>query len=380
MLTAGREIVGHSGRDGSGRANYKAVPLATEDLEKGPAEAAQGSKHIAHVPLYQVWKGNNNFWCEGKCATGPEPLHLLFTVTLISFPIILSSVYILPLVVSNHAAWILLPTLALIPLTFFYLFKSSCTEPGILPRQTPENADIPPDASRAKRDLVINGVAVTSKWCSTCLLFRPPRCKHCVYCDNCVLKFDHHCPWVSNCVGLRNYRYFVCFVFSLTLLTCYLLGLDILGVVDLTRTRAAEKRAAGARHHVVSPEVLVETMITHPMLTFVICFLTCVSCPLINLSLFHCYLVAKNLTTNEEIKELYQDANPFSRGFIGNCKQAMTDSVEPSRVQWRQLVPVSSAEEPSLIGQSYEEPIWMGQDETEGEESKRSRRSKESLL
>ncbi|GAV79897.1 zf-DHHC domain-containing protein [Cephalotus follicularis] len=49
-------------------------------------------------------------------------------------------------------------------------------------------------------------------YCSHCHNGKPPRCHHCSVCQRCVLKMDHHCIWVVNCVGARNYKFFLLFL------------------------------------------------------------------------------------------------------------------------------------------------------------------------
>lgn len=46
-------------------------------------------------------------------------------------------------------------------------------------------------------------------WCPECSVERPERAHHCSQCGLCVLRMDHHCPWIGNCLGWRNYKFFV---------------------------------------------------------------------------------------------------------------------------------------------------------------------------
>ena len=63
-------------------------------------------------------------------------------------------------------------------------------------------------------------------FCKKCRSPRPPRTHHCHICRKCVLAMDHHCPWMNNCVGYYNYRYFL--LFLMHLFTCVIYGAIIL--------------------------------------------------------------------------------------------------------------------------------------------------------
>ncbi|KAF6152675.1 hypothetical protein GIB67_034753 [Kingdonia uniflora] len=104
------------------------------------------------------------------------------------------------------------------------LLLTSGTDPGIVPRNLhppePEDDDyasclsseLPGNQAGPSRlppikDILVNGIIVKVKYCHTCMLYRPPRCSHCSICNNCVERFDHHCPWVGQCIGKKVNTY-----------------------------------------------------------------------------------------------------------------------------------------------------------------------------
>lgn len=50
------------------------------------------------------------------------------------------------------------------------------------------------------------------RYCKKCQCKKPDRAHHCSTCKRCVLKMDHHCPWLATCVGLHNYKPFLLFL------------------------------------------------------------------------------------------------------------------------------------------------------------------------
>ncbi|KAL3310079.1 putative palmitoyltransferase zdhhc4, partial [Cichlidogyrus casuarinus] len=66
------------------------------------------------------------------------------------------------------------------------------------------------------------------KYCS--IDRRPKRSKHCLRCDVCVHRFDHHCVWTDCCVGGCNIGRFIFWLLTILLMltnTCFLLYADL---------------------------------------------------------------------------------------------------------------------------------------------------------
>ncbi|KAI1285517.1 Palmitoyltransferase ZDHHC3 [Halotydeus destructor] len=97
-------------------------------------------------------------------------------------------------------------------------FRTMCTDPGAVPRGTA--------TKEAIEQLGLSEGQVLYK-CQKCCSIKPERAHHCSVCQRCIRKMDHHCPWVNNCVGENNQKFFVLFTMYIALLSIHVLVLAI---------------------------------------------------------------------------------------------------------------------------------------------------------
>ncbi|ESO93743.1 hypothetical protein LOTGIDRAFT_205637 [Lottia gigantea] len=100
--------------------------------------------------------------------------------------------------------------------------RAVLSDPGIVPLPT---TSIDFSDHHAGQPLVKNKDGWTV--CIKCETYRPPRAHHCRVCRQCIRRMDHHCPWINNCVGEFNQKFFIQFLFYVGLLSLYAFGLVI---------------------------------------------------------------------------------------------------------------------------------------------------------
>ena len=151
--------------------------------------------------------------------------------------------------------------------------------------------------------------------CSPCSTLKTMRSSHCSSCGSCIPRMDHHCPWTLSCVGHRNHKSFMCFVFWMmigAMQYCFR-AISFIGYLN------DEASVCSAKEY-------------KPSLFFIVLYIfTCLvlfpmTLMLVSLFVFHMtFPVSRNMTTLEQMKgvaigrpDSASKINYYDQGILAN--------------------------------------------------------------
>jgi len=306
-----------------------------DDIELSPLKSVgcgdNGGPEVGRhlTALYRAWPARNKFFCGGLLMTGEcsqvvsstEPCacirvcdsygaNICVWVSVLG-PCAVYFLWVLPDLVREGSY--ALPTVIVVTflLTIGSLLAVCCSDPGIIPRREVilatgsretlcQTLGYDPLGSEERDEDGLPGVPQELRRqgyraCWTCHIVRPPNAAHCYDCGNCVIRFDHHCPFVNNCVGQRNYRFFFAFVSSV-----WCLALLVLPSIFYYCSVPSQEDA-------IKDMRILSSGALRPILYILACAGTLIAvAALLSLLLwvYHVFLIATNRTTKEHRREI----------------------------------------------------------------------------
>ena len=222
-------------------------------------------------------------------------------------------------------------------------------EPGYVPLSDEVDDEPAPDAETMATSTMLSeqinlrkdSSVGKSEMCRKCSSFKPPRAHHCSVCKRCVMRFDHHCPWINNCVGYGNQRHFIRFLVFVSVMCTLLMFTFFYRIVDLAVQMDLDWKRNGKvseRHMTVWQLLWFSTVTFVDLLVMVSVSILCI---------YQLYYMCINCTNVENIEKDKVRSHakrhgfmfhyPYDMGFMANIKSILGNN------KWLWLWPLQTA-------------------------------------
>ena len=259
----------------------------------------------------EEWDGYNYLRFKGNLLLGPCSFRpTMLSLIALSIPIFLFLFFLSDFLSQNISFIIPLIIVILYIITISLLIVASFCDPGIMLNFPLEKRVI---EDRKESKIFQLGYIKNYKYCETCSIIRPSRSTHCGDCNNCVEKFDHHCPWIGTCVGKRNYQYFYFFLLFLNFLICLIIIFSFYYLIKRITQLVKENNLLDESSKIKN---IISYSLTEVIMSlYIIIYEGLVMIFVTGLFIYHTKLVLKNITTKEDIKKFWENPqrNPYFR-------------------------------------------------------------------
>ena len=306
----------------------------------------------------QNWNGDNYFGLNGNLIMGPCSFRpTLLSLCIISTPVFLFLGFNAKFLCDRISSIIPIIIIFIYFLTSLLLIISAFCDAGIILRFPLKNNVL---EDKKERRIFQLGYIKKYKYCSSCLIMRPNRSTHCGDCNNCVEKFDHHCPWIGACVGKRNYKLFYFFLFFLNFLIILIIIFCFYHIIKRITEILEENK-----NNIISKNIASYSLTDVIMSIYIIIYEGITMIFVTGLFIYHTKLVLKNKTTKEDIKRFWE--NPQGNPYIRNKKLNFKNSLFPKKQKlsligifkkgFMNIIPLNDDERTDIPNSSIKEEI-----------------------